>query len=149
MHNWGIFSIEQSHISHNNNVSKSRKILRILRNPRVHCCVQKIPPFALMLSEISPLDTHSVSLISILILASFYAEVFHFSSHVCHMLHRFRPPCFYHPDNIMRGVETVRLTVLQFELSSCLFLSPPDILLTSCRRTHSACLLPSLWETKT
>jgi hypothetical protein len=29
-------------------------------------------------------------LISISKLASFYAKVFHFSSHVCHMLHRFR-----------------------------------------------------------
>jgi hypothetical protein len=148
LHNWRVFSIEWSHLSHTNNVSKRWRILRILWNTRVHCCVQKIPPFALMLNEISPIDIYSVSVISISISASFCSEVFHFSSHVCHMIHRFCPPCFDHPDNIRRGVQTVKLNILQIELSSCLFVSPPDILLISCHRVFSVCLLRSLTETK-
>jgi len=101
VHNWRIFSMEQSHLSHTNNVSKSWGILRILWKPRFQCCVQKIPPFALTLGQISPIYIHSVSFISISILASFYDKVFRFSSLVCHMLH---PPCFGRPDNIRRGV---------------------------------------------
>lgn len=69
--------MEQSSCWEANKHLAGQNILRPLWNPKIQCCVYRILPPVRILSTMSPVHTHLISIKSILILSPIYAEVFH------------------------------------------------------------------------
>jgi hypothetical protein len=54
-------SMEQNPSGEANSSSAIQEILCILQNLKVHCCIQRSPPLATILSQINPVHAHPIS----------------------------------------------------------------------------------------
>jgi hypothetical protein len=93
---------------------------------------------------------HPTSLIfdffSVMVASSFWL----FLSSVCYMPHPFHFPNFYYPNNICHRIQISKVLIMQYFLLCSCHVVPicPDMPLSTRSESHTACVLPLIWEIK-
>jgi hypothetical protein len=118
------------------NCAATRELPSISWNPRVHYRDHKYPPLIPILSQIDPVHTipsylskiyYPPTYVLVFLVISFllaFASISYMHStspHSCYMPCPSHPPWFDHPNFVWRGVQIMKLLIMQFSLTFCYF----------------------------